>query len=393
MPVSFEELNQKLDTIGGNFETFKKANDQRLAEIEKHGKADPLTEGKVAALNESLDAVKAQLAQLQRPDLGGDNAASVEEKEYKTAFRDYARKGNTAKLEEFASKAMSVDSDPDGGYLVPRSLSASIAKYVTEVSPMRQLATVETISSDGLDIVVDADAAAAGWVGEQTSRTDTTTPQFKKKSIVAHELYAQPKATQKLIEDAAVDVEAWLAGKVGEVFAVKEGTAFISGNGVGQPKGILDYAHGTSFGTIEQINSGTSATITADGLIKLFYGLKAEYAQNASYLMNRASVQAVRLLKDSTNQYIWAPGLALGSPDTLLGRPVFQATDMPVAAANSLSVAIADFKRAYTIVDRVGITILRDPFTDKPFVKFYTKKRVGGDVVNFEAIKLLKLAA
>jgi HK97 family phage major capsid protein len=253
---------------------------------------------------------------------------------------------------------------------------------------------VETISSDSLDMLDDHDEAAAGWTSETASVSETSSPQIAKRNIQVHELYAQPKATQRLIDDSEIDIEAWIAAKVSDIFSRKENTAFISGNGVGQPRGILTYAAGTSWGSIQQVNSGTSAQVTADGLIKLYYALKDAYARRASFLMNRATVQAVRLLKEtSTNQYLWQPGLTAGAPDTLLGVPVFMAADMPVAVADSLSVAVGDFKSAYQIVDRAGIRILRDPFTDKPFVKFYTTKRVGGDVVNFDAIKLMKLAS
>jgi len=230
-------------------------------------------------------------------------------------------------------------------------------------------------------------------VAESASRTDTNTPQINKKSISVHEIYAQPKATQKLIDDSAIDIESWIAEKVADIFSSTENSAFISGNGSGKPKGILAYTAGTAFGEIEQVDSEEDGVVTADSIVKLYYALKDEYAKNATFLMNRATVQAVRLLKESTtDQYLWQPGLAAGSPDTLLGVPVKQASDMPVPAADSLSIALGDFSRGYKIVDRVGMRILRDPFTDKPFVKFYTTKRVGGEVVNFEAIKLLKLA-
>jgi len=173
----------------------------------------------------------------------------------------------------------------------------------------------------------------------------------------------------------------------------KENTAFVSGDGVGKPRGILTYTAGTSWGEIEQVASGSAGAVTADKIIELYYALKEDYATNASFLMNRATVEDVRQLKDTTNQYLWNPGLAVGVPDTLMGVPVYQAADMPVPAADSLSIAVGDFKAAYQIVDRAGIRVLRDPFTDKPFVKFYSTKRVGGDVVNFEAVKLMKLGS
>jgi HK97 family phage major capsid protein len=298
-----------------------------------------------------------------------------------------------AGLEQIQLKTLSVGTDADGGYLVTSPMAQTIAKIIYESSPMRALASIETISSDSLDLIEDTGEMSASWVLEADDRTDTGTAQIGKNSIDTFEMYAQPKATQKLIDDASIDIEKWVAQKVAEKFARLEATSFISGDGSGKPKGILSYAAGTSFGQVEQINSGTSAVVTADGLIKLYYGLKDEYSKRATFLMHRTTVQAVRLLKEATtNQYLWQPGLAAGTPDTLLGVPVALAADMPMPAANALSVAIGDFKAGYLIVDRVGIRTLRDPYTAKPFVKFYTTKRVGGEVINSEAVKLLKLA-
>jgi HK97 family phage major capsid protein len=395
--MSINEITDKVNTLGSAWEQFKKVNDTRLREIEKKGNADPLLVEHLSRIGNVLDNQKTRLDMMEtaanRP--ARENKMFKHEgnvSENKKAFEAYIRKGLVGEVEAFEKKALSVGSDPDGGYLVTPTLSQQISKYVLEISPMRQLASVEEISSDSLDIIIDNDSAAGDWVAETATRSDTTTPQMQKKSIVAYELYAQPKATQKLVDDSAIDIEAWLAEKIGDIFASKENTAFISGDGSGKPKGILAYAAGTSYGQVQQLTSGTSAAVTADGLVKLYYGLKSEYAKNATFLMNLSVAQAVRLLKDTTGQYIWQPGLALGTPDTLIGVPVKITSDMPDAAANSLSVAIGDFKRAYKIVDRVGTRILRDPFTDKPFVKFYATKRVGGEVVNFEAIKLLKLA-
>jgi len=333
-------------------------------------------------------------ASFRRPSFGDGGSLVLEDDlrtSHKEAFRNYLRKGVEGDLCNLQTKALSVSSDPDGGYFVSPQLSANIVKTVFETSPMRQLASVEIISSDSLEILEDRDSAAAGWTGESTSITATTSPQIAKKLIPVYQLYAQPKATQKLIDDSAIDIEAWLAGKISDIFGRLENTAFISGDGIGKPRGILTYASGTSWGQIEQVGSGSSGAVTADKLLDLFYALKESYATNATFLMNRATVDAVRKLKDTTNQYLWNPGLMHGAPDTLLGVPVHQAADMPVPGSGSLSIVVGDFKRAYQIVDRSGITVLRDPFTDKPFVSFYTTKRVGGDVVNFEAIKIMSL--
>ena len=396
--MSIREITDRVNHLGHAWEQFKQVNDSRLREIERKGNADPLYMEHLSKIGSALDNYKERMEQLEtaynRParEVAPGYKSEGYSSEYKNAFCNYLRKGMDAGLEGLQTKALSVGSDPDGGYLVTPTMSSRIASIVFESSPIRQIATVETISSDALDLIDDHDQAAAGWTIETGAVSDTNTPQVAKRTIPVHELYAQPKATQKLVDDSAIDIESWVATKVADIFARKEATAFVTGNGVGQPRGILTYAAGTSWGQIEQVTSGTSGTITADGLIKVYYALKDAYARRATFLMNRASVMAVRLLKDSTNQYIWQPGLAAGAPDTLMGVPVMMAADMPVAAANSLSVAVGDFASAYTVVDRIGIRTLRDPFTDKPFVKFYTTKRVGGDVVNYEAIKLLKLA-
>ncbi len=398
--MSINEITDRVNHLGSAWEHFKQVNDQRLSEMERKGHADPLYMEHLAKISEAMDNTKSRMERMEtaflRPELGVDaetKMAAPHASEYKKAFEGYLRKGMEAGLERLQTKALSVGSDPDGGYLVTPTMSQKIIKAIVETSPMRALASVETISSDSLDIIDDHNDVSSGWTSETASITETNTAQIAKRNIPTFALYAQPKATQKLIDDAAIDIESWLADKIADNFSRKENTAFVAGDGTTQPRGILTYAAGTAWGTIEQINSGTSATITADGLIKLYYALKDAYSKNATFLMNRASVQAVRLLKESTtNQYLWQPGLALGQPDTLMGVPVAMAADMPVAAASSLSVAVGDFKSAYQIVDRQGIQVLRDPFTEKPYVKFYTTKRVGGDVVNFDAIKLLKLA-
>lgn len=207
---------------------------------------------------------------------------------------------------------------------------------------------------------------------------------------MVHELYAQPKATQKLIDDSAIDIEKWLTDKLSKQFSAMENHSFINGDGKGKPRGILDYVNGKEFGKIEQIDA--LSTLDASAIIQLYFSLKSEYAANASFLMHRSTLQAIRSLKSSeTGQYLWNPSLALNNPDTILGVPVYETNDMPQFAKGALAIALGDFKRAYKIVDRAGIKLLRDPFTDKPFVKFYTTKRVGGDVINTEALKLLKI--
>ena len=400
--MSIEEIKSTVDKMATAFENLKEVNERKFKEIEKKGSADPLTEKAIERINGEISQfseIKSRLDKIETSSagsLGEEKSSNAAIEEYKAGFLNYARKGVEAGLEALELKTLSVGSDPDGGYTVTPVMSDRIIKNVFETSPMRQVAAVETISSDSLQFIVDIDeATSGGWTGETGAVSDTDTPQFAKKTIMAHEQYAQPKATQKLLDDSAINIESWLANKVSEIFSRQENTAFFTGNGVDKPRGILTYPTGTAWEQIEQISStsGTGAVLSGDDLIKLFYGLKEDYEANASFLMNRATVEATRLLKSTDNQYLWKPGLDAGAPDTILNKPIIQCSDMPVLATDSLSIACGDFSRGYQIVDRIGIRTLRDPFTQKPFVKFYTTKRVGGDVANFEAIKLLKMDA
>jgi HK97 family phage major capsid protein len=317
---------------------------------------------------------------------------------YKSAFQTYMRKGDQA-LSSDEIKALSVGTDPDGGYVVNPDLSGRIVMKVFETSPMRAYASVQVISTDALEGLFDLNEASSGWVGETDARTETNTPQLGKWRIPTHELYAKPTATQKLLDDAEINMEAWLAGKVAEKFARDEATAFVTGSGIARPRGFLTYASGTTLpGTIERFDTGVNGAFAAapnggDVLINALYGLKAQYRANATWFMNRATTTLTRKLKDTDGAYVWSPGIAAGQPATLLGYPVASFEDMPDPATDSLSIAVGDMREAYQIVDRIGIRTLRDPFSSKPYVEFYTTKRVGGDVVNFEAIKLIEFTA
>jgi HK97 family phage major capsid protein len=399
--MTIQENTESLHALGNAWEQFKHVNEARLNEVERKGYADPLYDEHLKKISEALDNTKARVDRMEtahaRPgsDMSGKSFLAADHgAEYKAAFRNYIRKGSESSLEQLQTKLLSVGTDAWGGFLVPNQLSQTIIQIVNESSPLRKLANIETISSDSLDLIEDTVDMDAAWGDETTDRTtnDTNTSTLGRNTIDTFEMFAQPKATQKLIDDGSIDIEQWIAQKVGDKMARLEASAFINGDGTTRPKGILTYAAGTTFGTIEQLTTGTSATVTADSLLRLYYALKDQYARYASFLMHRTTIQAVRLLKEATtNQYLWQPGLAAGTPDTLLGVPVYVAADMPVPAASSLSVAAGDFKRAYTIVDRVGIRTLRDPFTSKPFVRFYTTRRVGGKVVNTDAIKILRL--
>jgi len=397
MPDQIKKLIEDLNT---SFEEHKKKNDQRLAEIERKGQADPLLEeqtDKLAKEIQGLVGMKERLEKLEtklaRPgmEFAPDTDPAAEQK--RLAALKYMRRGE-AYMSPEEIKLLATDSDPDGGYWTQSERSEQAIQKVYETSPMRLIATVENISAGALEIPEDLNEADAGWTSERAARSETNTPQIGVRRIPVHELYAMPKATQTLLDDAKVDVETWLGNKVGDKPVRTENTAFINGTGVGQPRGILQYPAGTTNpGQIRQINSGSAAALTADGLRALFYALKSPYVPNARWAMNRGSLEAISKLKDSNNQYLWQPGLQEGEPQRLLGHPVERMEDMPAVAANSLSVMFGDFRQGYVIVDRMGLRVLRDPFSAKPFVLFYTTKRVGGDVANFEAFVIQKTAA
>ena len=427
-----DEVKNAVHDLGHAFESFKDANDQRLKEIEQKGHADPLTEVKVNRLNEEItrtqelaDFARKRLDRLEtsikRSPVGenqsdeydqakafmmerkGLNASDVDingYREYKNAFSNYVRKNNAGSSVDEV-KALSVGSDPDGGYWVTPDMSGRIASLVAETSAMRKVANVVTIGTDALEGVNDLDEATTGWVGESSTRSETATPQIGQWRIPVHEQYAEPRATQKLLDDAMFNVEEYLSGKIADKLSRMENTAFVNGNGINKPRGFLTYAAGTpsasAWDVIEQSNSGAAgafaATDPGDALINLVYSLKSNYRENASFLMKRSTLSEVRKLKDGNGNYLWTPDFQTQQGGTLLGFNVVEAEDMPAIAADSLSIAFGDFNAGYQIVDRQGIRVLRDSFTAKPFVKFYTTKRVGGDVVNFEAIKLMKFAA
>lgn len=314
--MSIQEITERVHSLGNAWEQFKHINDARLKEIERKGHADTLYDEHLRRISDALDNNKRRLDTIETVHgrLNGEaNGKSFEDaSEYKSAFRNYLRKGMDAGLEQIQLKSLSVGTDADGGYLVTAQMAESIMATIKESSPIRALARVETISSDSLDLIEDTGEMSAAWVAETADRDDTSNAQIGKNTIDTHEMYAQPKATQKLIDDASIDIEAWVAQRIGEKFARLEATAFVSGDGSGKPKGILSYTAGTSFGQVQQILSGTDGAVTADGLVKLYYALKDEHAKRATFLMHRTTVQAVRLLKESTtDQYLWQPALLL----------------------------------------------------------------------------------
>lgn len=390
------EIEKKIESVAKAFEDFKQYNEKRIKEVEQKGFETSETKQALEKANADIEKLSAEVKQMHTAmNRSGTSSESSENSamvEYKSAFNKFLRSGKEDGLKSLEAKALSVGSDPDGGYLVLPEMSAEIVKKVFESSPMRQVAAVQTISSDSFEIIVDYDEVAAGWVTELGARSATASNQIKKIVIPVHEMYAKPLASQKILDDANINVEAMLAEKIADKFARLEATAFISGDGVGKARGILTYAAGTGFEQIQQVNSGAAAAITADGLIDLVTSMKAAYKQGASFMMKRATLGSVRKLKDLEGQYLWQPALSAGNPDMILGFPVYEADDMQAEGANNLAVAFGNFRLGYQIVDRFGIRTLRDPFSSKPYVEFYTTKRCGGGVKHFETIKLLKCA-
>ena len=403
-----KEFKKSVEKIGTSWESFKEIDKQREAEIKKLGKASAETEEKMAKIQKDLDAgleMKKRIDELEVAfKRGGGSSDEKEAKakelelEVKAAENLWLRRGDDTLMKQvIEKKAMSVNSDPDGGYLVTPDTSGRVQKRIYESSPIRQLATVITISTDAIEGLIDIDEAGAEWVAETSAGSSNKTPQLGKYRIPVHEMATRPKVTQKLLEDASFDPQAWISAKVGDKFARTENTAFVLGDGNGKPKGYLTYATGvaknTKWGTIEQVNLGHASTLTADGLINLQFALKTQYRQNARWGFNRLTHAEVRKLKDTQGRYYWQPNYEMGLPPSLMGDPIAELNDMPDVASNALAVVYANWAEFYTIVDRVGISVLVDPYTAKPYTEFYTRKRVGGDVTNFEAGKIGKIAA
>ncbi|MBT5472451.1 MAG: phage major capsid protein [Nitrospina sp.] len=395
-----EEIKQLVEELNQAFLEHRTKNDQRLSEIQKKGHADPVLEeqvDRIAKEIQNLTEVKQRIekveTKLNRPAMAEHEKLDPNSSARKQAVVHYLRKGEGL-LSADEVKLLSSDSDPDGGYWMTPEISERAVQKVFETSPMRNIATVETISSDALEIPEDLNEADSGWTSERAARPETNTPQIGVRRIPVHELYAMPKATQTLLDDSRIDVETWLSMKIADKMSRIENASFINGDGSGKPRGILTYTSGTTNpGEVQQVNTGNASALTADGLRTLFYALKSPYIPSAKWLMSRSAIEEVSKLKDSSGSYIWQPGFQEGEPQTLLGHAIERMEDMPQVAANSLSVAFGDFSQAYTIVDRMGLRVLRDPFSSKPFVLFYTTKRTGGDVTNFEAFAIQKTAA
>lgn len=377
------------------FDAFKQEHDADLKALKK-GQEDVVRAEKVDRINAAIGdlqrVVDDQASQIAAMRLGGGGASGPVDAEYTDAFKAWFKR-------ETVQAALTKGNDADGGYLAPVEWDRTIQQRLTTLSPMRDIAQIQEISGPGFRKLINTTGFGSGWVGETAARPMTSTGQMQPLDFTVGELYANPAATQQILDDAAIDLEAWIASEVETEFSLQEGVAFVAGDGVNKPRGFLTYATGGAAaavhpaGAIPVVTAQSATAVTADNLIDLVYALPGQLAQNARFVMNRNSMAGARKLKDTTGNYLWQPSLQAGSPSQLLGYPVTEMAAMPTPAANALPVAFGDFRRGYLIIDRIGLRMLRDAYTNKPFVHFYTTKRVGGGVVDPQAIRILKMAA
>ena len=403
--MSEEIVKEAVEDMGKAFEEFKTTNDKRLSEIEEKGSADPLTEAKLSEIEKDLDKledvnqaltkqaqaqdeVKEQVdrieTMLKRPELGL-TTQSIDET--KAVFDKYLRKGKDA-LDEVELKVLTVSNDTTGGYLAPPEYVQELLKQVTEMSPIRSIARVRATGQRSVQMPKRTGQFSAQWVAEAGTRSETTGYAVGMEEIPTHEMYALVDISEQDLEDTVFDLEQEMNGEFSEQFAKAEGTAFVSGNAVGRPEGLL------TNGSVGETVSGHASTILADGLIGLVHAIKSDYAKNGTFVFNRTSLAAIRKLKDTAGQYVFQAGMSLigGAPSTILGYPYIEATDMPDEGSNTYPVLFGDFSRGYMVVDRVQLAVLRDPFTQATSgnVRYVARRRVGGQVIQAEAIRKLK---
>jgi HK97 family phage major capsid protein len=357
----------------------------------------------LAAADAAKAAAEAAATKIGRMAVGAGGDIDPAKAEHKKAFGAFMRKGHDAGLRDIERKAVQVGVNADGGFALPESIDATIQARLIDLSPIRSLSTVATVSTSDYKRLIDIRGTASGWVGETAARTATNTPQLAERAAFMGEIYANPQVTQQSLDDLFFDVDGWLAGSVSTEFAKQEGVAFTTGDGVNKPKGFLNYTTAATAdgaradAVLEHIPTGIAGDFAAsnkgDVLLTTVYKLKAGHRAGAVWMTNKALLGEIRAFKESTtNAYIWQPGLVAGQPSTLLGYPVYESEDMPAKAANALAIAFGNFRAGYCVVDRVGVSTLRDPFTNKPYVGFYTTKRVGGMLLDSEAIKVVRFA-
>lgn len=389
------DVKALIEGVNQAFATFKAEHSKQLDEVKK-GQADALQALKVDAINADISklqtAVDEANAKIAAAQMNGVEGGRVKDKEYSAAFAAHMKRGEV-------QASLNKGTASEGGYLAPTEWDRTITDRLVQVSAFRGLASVQTISTNAFTKLFNNRGTTSGWVGEAAARPETGTPTFSPLTYSTGELYANPSATQQMLDDAEVNLEAWLAGEVQTEFAYQEGIAFLTGNGVNKPNGLLTYVAGGAnaaahpYGAIAAVNSGAAAAVTADSLLNLIYALPSEYTGNAGFIMNRNTQGAIRKLKDGQGNYLWQPSAQAGQPATLNGYGITEIAAMPDIAAGAKPIVFGDFKRGYLVVDRMGVRVLRDPFSSKPFVSFYTTKRVGGGLLNPDVLKALNVAA
>lgn len=411
------EIKKALDTFSGTLDAFMKKTDEELKEQKKSfdkKTSDVVTQDEVKKLTTALEEQKKLVENMRlennRPIITGPDGEKTqltdEQMEHKKAFHNWFRKGaGEEQLGELQKKALSVGTDPDGGYTVPVQMETAIDRVITEISEMRNIARVVQVSTASYKKRVSQGGASSGWVGEQGSRPNTDTPTLDVLEYPVMELYANPSATQSILDDSAINIDQWLADEVSIEFAVQEGAAFVNGDGAAKPRGFLTYDKvdndNWEWGKIGRVITGVDgdwADSSSDpgaettNIVDLVYSLKPVFRRNARFTMNRKTVSNIMKLRDADGRQLWSSGLRDGQPDRLMGYPIYEMEDMPDIASDAYPIAFGDFQRGYIIVDRIGVRVLRDPFSAKPYVQFYTTKRVGGGIGHYEAIKLLQFA-
>ena len=399
-----EEIKGLIEAQGRAFEAFKAANDDRIKQVETKG-VDPVTADTIAKLNAALDETKAKMDAFEkkalRPATAAETKSEVAE-EHKTALVKWMQSGDDSALKALAeTKAITIGTASEGGYAVPEEIDRTLEKMVRDAAPMRSICGQVTVGTSDYKKLVDINGTASGWVAETAARTATATAALAEVAIVPGEVYANATASQQSLDDIFFNVEQWIADSVSEEFAIAEDIAFISGNGTSKPTG---FTTGTpvstadasrAFGVLQYTASGQAAVMptSLDTMITLVHSLKAAYRAAATFVTNKAVLATLRTYKDGQNQYLWQPSVQAGTPSMFMGYPVVEDENMAAVGAGNFPLAFGDFRRGYLIVDRMGTRFLRDPYTNKPNVQFYFTKRVGGKVVNSDAIKLLKIAA
>ncbi|MDO5116194.1 MAG: phage major capsid protein [Synergistaceae bacterium] len=402
-----DELKRLMEQMGTAFKEYKDTNDERIRQIEAGGSGAEakakleLLESKLQELETAKGELEAKMNRSQKPEV--DEKKEFEVK-HRAAFGQFLRKGDARAIEALRSevKDMSTIIGEDGGYAVPSEMSRTIYQMLAEDNPMRSVCDALSVSSEDYKELVNTGGAGGGWVGEETPRPKTGSPTLAEVKPVFGEIYAFPFATQRALDDVYFDLEGHIINEVEKTFAEKENAAFTNGDGENKPKGL--FAHdfvsaddgSRKYGKFQYVATGNASTLGSnpgDILISVQESLRSGYRVNAIWMLNSTTLSAIRQLKDSDGNYLWRPGLDRGTPNQILGDPYVINHDMPKIAANAMPIAFGNFKRAYTIVDRIGIRVTRDQYTNKPYVGFYVTKRVGGMVRDTLAVKAVKVAA